>query len=117
LNTVAGLRAPHAGEVLLQGKPVARWPLQQAARLRGLLPQVMHDAFSANALDVVLLGRHPYQERWAWESDADRAAALQALRDVDLEAFAERDVLSLSGGERQRVFLAWVRAPTLRLAY
>jgi iron complex transport system ATP-binding protein len=106
LHTMAGLRAPHTGEVLLQGRPVAAWPLPEAARLRGLLPQVLHDAFSASALDVVLLGRHPYQERWAWESDADRAAALQALRDVDLEAFAERDVLSLSGGERQRVGIA-----------
>ena len=106
LHTLAGLRAPHAGGVLLQGRPVTDWPLFEAARLRGLLPQILHDAFSATVLDLVLLGRHPYQERWAWESDTDRAAARQALRDVDLEAFAERDVLSLSGGERQRVGIA-----------
>jgi iron complex transport system ATP-binding protein len=106
LHTLAGLMRPQGGDVALQGRPLADWPLAQAARMRGLLPQTLHDAFSASALDVVMLGRHPHLERWGWESDADRVLALQALRDVDLEDFAQRDVLTLSGGERQRVGIA-----------
>jgi iron complex transport system ATP-binding protein len=106
LHTLAGLRTPHAGSVALLGKPLGAWPLVQAARLRGLLPQALHDAFSASALDVVAMGRHPHQEHWAWGDGAEHGLALQALRDVDLEGFAERDVLTLSGGERQRVGLA-----------
>ena len=106
LHSLAGLRPPHSGDVVLQGRPLRDWPLAEAARLRGLLPQALHDAFSATALDVVLMGRHPHQERWAWESAADRSVALRALRCVDLEGFAHRDVLTLSGGERQRVGIA-----------
>ena len=106
LHTLAGLRQPQGGAVMLQGKPLPDWPLSQAARLRGLLPQSLHDAFSASALDVVTMGRHPHLERWAWEGDADRALAMQALCSVDLEDFAQRDVLTLSGGERQRVGIA-----------
>jgi iron complex transport system ATP-binding protein len=106
LHTLAGLRRPDAGTLALQGRELAEWPLHEAARLRGLLPQSLHDAFSASALDVALMGRHPHLARWAWESAGDRALALAALRAVDMDAFATRDVLTLSGGERQRVGIA-----------
>ncbi|MFZ2651104.1 MAG: ABC transporter ATP-binding protein [Burkholderiaceae bacterium] len=106
LHTLAGLRRPDAGYVELQGRSLSAWPLAQAARLRGLLPQALHDAFSATALDVVMMGRHPHLQRWAWGCDVDRGLALQALRSVDLEGLAQSDVLTLSGGERQRVGIA-----------
>ena len=106
LHTVAGLRAPAAGRVELQGRPLAGWSPLEAARVRGLLPQTLHDAFGARVLDVVLAGRHPHLARWAWESEVDVRIALDALRAVDLEGFADRDVLTLSGGERQRVGIA-----------
>jgi iron complex transport system ATP-binding protein len=54
----------------------------------------------------VLLGRHPHLARWAWEDDEDRALALAALRVVDADGLAGRDVTTLSGGERQRVGIA-----------
>lgn len=117
LHCLAGLRPAQGGEVRLQDRLLADWPLLEAARVRGLLPQALHDAFSASALDVVLMGRHPHLERWAWESAADRALALQALHCVDLDGFAQRDVLTLSGGERQRVGIAALLAqdPTVLL--
>ena len=106
LQALAGLRTPEAGRIELLGKVLADWPPGESACLRGLLPQALQDAFSASVLDVVLAGRHPHLSRWAWESDADRATALEALRSVDLEGFATRDVLTLSGGERQRAGIA-----------
>jgi iron complex transport system ATP-binding protein len=106
LHTLAGLRAPDAGLVRWQGRPAAQWRADDAARLRGLLPQALHDAFGASALDVVLMGRHPHLSRWAWEDAADRARAAAALAAVDLDGCAARDVTSLSGGERQRVGIA-----------
>jgi iron complex transport system ATP-binding protein len=106
LHALAGLRAPQAGMVRLGGRPLADWPPADAACLRGLLPQALHDAFAARVLDVVLLGRHPHLARWAWEDDEDRALALAALRVVDADGLAMRDVTTLSGGERQRVGIA-----------
>jgi len=106
LHTLAGLQAPAAGSVHLGGRPLADWPAPEAACLRGLLPQALHDAFGAPVLDLVLLGRHPHLGRWAWEDDGDRSTARAALARVDLEGFEERDVLTLSGGERQRVGIA-----------
>ncbi len=106
LHTLAGLRAPDSGNVHLAGRSYAEWSATDAARRRGLLPQALHDSFSATALDVVLTGRHPHLSHWAWESDADRALAQSALDAVDLAALASRDVTTLSGGERRRVGIA-----------
>jgi len=106
LHTLAGLRAPDAGAVQLAGRPLAAWDTTEAARLRGLLPQTLHDAFSASALEIVLMGRHPHLSRWGWEGEVDRDMAVAALAAVELASVAERDVVTLSGGERQRVGIA-----------
>jgi iron complex transport system ATP-binding protein len=106
LHALAGLRAPHAGTVHLAGRPLAACSAADAACLRGLLPQTLHDAFSASALDIVTMGRHPHLARWAWEDAQDRTIALAALQAVDLAPLAAHDVTSLSGGERQRVGIA-----------
>ncbi|WP_179401609.1 ABC transporter ATP-binding protein [Burkholderia guangdongensis] len=106
LATLAGLHAPAAGRIELDGRALAAWPPAQLAQRRALMPQHLHDAFSATVFDTVLLNRYPYLGGWGWERDGDRAAARAALAALDLDAFAARDVLSLSGGERQRVALA-----------
>jgi iron complex transport system ATP-binding protein len=106
LSTVVGLRGVDGGEIRFGGRSAEHWSALEAARMRGFLPQSIHDAFSASVLDVVTLGRHPYMSRWAWEGEAERRMALAALEAVDLADMADRDVTTLSGGERQRVAIA-----------
>ncbi|MBI5912429.1 MAG: ABC transporter ATP-binding protein [Betaproteobacteria bacterium] len=106
LHALVGLRDTQGGAVYLAGKKPGEWPAAEVARLRGFLPQTFHDAFSASALDCVMLGRHPHLSRWQWEGEGDREIALASLALVDLDGFGQRDVLTLSGGERQRVALA-----------
>jgi iron complex transport system ATP-binding protein len=106
LHTAVGLREPQGGLLRLAGKPLADWPADEAARQRAFLPQTFHDAFSAEVLESVMLGRHPYLSRWQWEGEEERTIARTALQAVDLAGFECRDVLTLSGGERQRVALA-----------
>ena len=106
LHTVVGLRESQGGVVELAGRALRAWSPGEAARLRGFLPQTLHDAFSASVMDNVMVGRHPYLARWQWENECDREIALAAMRAVDLAGFEQRDVLTLSGGERQRVALA-----------
>ncbi|GAB7522471.1 ABC transporter ATP-binding protein [Paraburkholderia sp. 2C] len=108
IATLAGLMRPAAGHVEMDGARVADWSPAHLAQRRALMPQSVHDAFSASVLDVVLLNRFPHLTGWGWERAADRAAAQAALALLGLADFARRDVLSLSGGERQRVALAAV---------
>ncbi len=58
------------------------------------------------ALEVVKLGRIPFQGFWGRETIADLGAVECALRSTDALRFANRQISALSGGERQRVALA-----------
>jgi iron complex transport system ATP-binding protein len=106
LRTMAGLRKPDGGRVAIDGRSLDDWPLGALARQRAYLPQGRNDAFSYRVLDAVLTARHPYHDSSYWESEADRAAAWDALALVNVAHLGERDLRSLSGGERQRVAIA-----------
>jgi iron complex transport system ATP-binding protein len=106
LHTLTGLHRPTHGTVALAGLPLGDWRPGDAARIRGFLPQFIHDSFAVPVVDIVLMGRHPHLSRWRWEGDDDRALALAALEAMDLASVAARDVTTLSGGERQRVAIA-----------
>ncbi len=58
------------------------------------------------ALEVVKLGRIPFQGFWGRITKADLGAVECALRSTDALAFSNRQIAALSGGERQRVALA-----------
>lgn len=115
LRALAGLRKPDGGGVNIDGRAVADWPLADLARARAYLPQGRSDAFSYTVRDAVLTARHPYQDAAYWESNADQAAAQDAMARLDVAHLAERDLRSLSGGERQRVAIAAVLAQDARL--
>ncbi len=106
LRTLVGLRPADGGAVLFNGRALADWPLLDLARQRAYLPQGRNDAFGYRAIDTVLAARHPYHDTRYWDDDADYRAAHAALRELDVDHLAERDVRTLSGGERQRVAIA-----------
>jgi iron complex transport system ATP-binding protein len=115
LHTLAGLRRIDGGAVALAGRPLAQWPLADAARVRGFLPQATYHAFPMPVLDAVVMGRHPHLSRWDWESDSDRERAREALSEVGLADLETRDITTLSGGERQRVAVAALLAQDVPL--
>jgi iron complex transport system ATP-binding protein len=108
LHTLAGLRAPAAGQVAIAGRALADWPRRELARQLALLTQVSEDPFPNTALETAVMGRHPHIEFWRWESDSDYERARAALEAVGLAGCDARDVQTLSGGERRRVAIATV---------
>lgn len=103
LECLAGLLAPDAGAVSLDGWPLASLQPRRRAREIGYLPQDGQIAWDIAVRNVVALGRLPH-------ADAGDAAVDAALATLDLEAFASRPINSLSGGEKARVLLARVLA-------
>ena len=106
LRTLAGLRTPDRGTVLLRGRAIGDWPLPELARERAYLAQSRSDPFAYRAIDTVLMARHPYQAGRYWEDSDDLRIAQDALHAMDVLNLADRDVRTLSGGERQRVAIA-----------
>lgn len=117
LHTLAGVRPPAAGVITICGTALAEQSTRQLARQRGLLFQQQNDAFPASVLETALVGRHPWLDRWSWESTSDARLARQALAAVSLNGLEQREVHTLSGGERQRLAIATLltQAPQLAL--
>jgi len=110
LHTLAGLRAPAAGRVLLERTSVNAMPRRRLAQRLGLLPQDNQDPFPATVMETALMGRHPHIPAWRWEDETDHRIAAEVLAELDLAELAERDVGTLSGGERRRVAVATLLA-------
>nr|WP_315475508.1 ABC transporter ATP-binding protein [uncultured Undibacterium sp.] len=106
LRCIASLRDSDGGLIKLDGKRLQEWGIEELARERSFLSQSRVDAFAYRVIETVLSARHPYHDTHYWESAQDQDIAMQALRLLDVEELAQRDVRSLSGGERQRVAIA-----------
>jgi manganese/zinc/iron transport system ATP- binding protein len=103
IKAALGLVPRAAGNIMFFGKPYSH------VRDRvGYVPQrgsVDWD-FPTSVLDVVMMGLY---KRLGWfrrPGKAERDAAMHALEQVGMAAFAERQISQLSGGQQQRTFLA-----------
>ncbi len=106
LQLLAGLRAPDAGSVLLQGRALSAWPARERAQRLAWLSQGGEAEGDISARDVVALGRLPRHGLLGASDAADDAAIDAAMAETECSAFAARRLGELSGGERQRVLLA-----------
>jgi iron complex transport system ATP-binding protein len=105
MDLLAGLRRPHAGAVLLEGRRVEEWPAVERARRIGHLPQTVRTQSPMTVEQIVMMGRYPHSNLWT-ESEADRDVVAHAMRECGCLPFRRRRLSTLSGGERQRVLLA-----------
>ena len=100
---LAGLLAPVAGEVTLDGTALAARAPTERAKAIGYLPQAPEIAWDVAVENLVALGRLPWRDRGT-------SAVEAALAALALEPLRYRPASQLSGGERARVLLARVLA-------
>ena len=103
LKLILGLLAPDQGLIRIFGLP----PREAAPRI-GYVPQEirLNKAFPVSVLNIVLMGRMKEYQGWRRFSKQDKAAALQALEQLQVADFRKRRFNELSGGQRQRVLMA-----------
>ena len=104
LNLAAGLLKPSAGEIRIDGQPLAK--LEGAAldrwrgRTVGIVPQKLHLVSSLSVMQNLLLA--PYLA----DLPVDRGRAGSLLQQLGLEEHAEKMPHQLSHGQAQRVAIA-----------
>ncbi len=103
LKVMLGLVKPSRGTVRVLGDTPKR-----ARRDIGYLPQysLIDMEFPMSVWDVVLTGRLGHTGLLKRYSENDKKAAYNALEEVDMLDYRDRQIGKLSGGQRQRVFIA-----------
>lgn len=106
LRALAGLLPLAAGEIRLDGQPLAALSREARARRIAALFQGGGVGWPMSVREIVALGRQPHRRAFAGPSEADRAAVARAMERTDIAYLADRAEPSLSTGERMRTLLA-----------
>ncbi len=93
----------HSDRTLL---PLHQLTTRQIARLISYIPQRSGITVSLSALDIVLMGFHPYLSLLESPGKRHREKALTALETVGLVDRKDQDFLTLSEGQKQLCILA-----------
>lgn len=105
-RTLLGLLPVLAGDVLLDGAPLAGLSRTEAARAMAYVPQVHAAGFAFTVAEVVLMGRTAHLGPFQPPGRADRAAAEAALQGLGIAELAAADYTRISGGQRQLALIA-----------
>lgn len=106
LRLASGELLPTAGTIAVGGLDPARASRRELARRIAVVAAHASVGFGYTVEEVVLMGRAPWLEGYALESDADVEIARDAMRAMDVAHLATRVFDSLSSGERQRAAVA-----------
>lgn len=106
LNLLGGFLAPSAGLVRIDERDVRSYRTRELARKVAVVRQEFIPPFGFTVSETVTMARLPYLGAMAFESQADRLAANDAMEVTGTLRFADRSLGEISGGERQRVFIA-----------
>ncbi|MGN1259695.1 MAG: ABC transporter ATP-binding protein, partial [Alloprevotella sp.] len=106
LRTLAGLQPALAGQVELDGQPLAAYTPRALARTVGIVLTKRVEALHLSVRQVVEAGRMPYTGLTGRLTSADTHAVEHAMELTRTTGFADRMIHTLSDGERQRVMIA-----------
>jgi len=106
LRALAGLLAPAAGQVLLDGRAVSEWRAGERARRLAWMAQQGEVTGELSVRETVELGRIAHLGLGGSPGAHDAQVVDAAMRQTECQAWGRRRLHELSGGERQRVLLA-----------
>lgn len=115
LKTFAGLLAPVAGEVSLEGKSLTEWAPRERAQEISLVRMSSAVPPRMSVSEFVRLGRSPYSGIFDSRTEADNRIVEESMELLDVASFANRPIAELSDGERSRVFLAEAVAQQVKI--
>ncbi len=105
LSCMGHLNKNYGGEVLLDGKNIARMSEKEIARRIAWLHQSGGEALPFSVREFVSLSRYPWQS-FGNAGEDDRRIVENAMETAGVASMSSRRLDTLSGGERQRALLA-----------
>ena len=106
LKTLNRIKNISEGEILIEGKSIKDYKEKDLAKKISFMNQNTNLAFDFPCIDIVVLGRYPYLERFEEYGKSDIKIAEKYMKLTDTLKFKDKSILEISGGERQRVIFA-----------
>ena len=108
LKTINGINQIKSGNIFFNERNIREYKEKELAQNISFMNQNTNLGFDFPCVDVVVLGRYPYLERFQEYGKKDREIAERYMQLTDTLKFKDKSILELSGGERQRVLFAKV---------
>ncbi|ADQ45703.1 ABC transporter related protein [Caldicellulosiruptor kronotskyensis 2002] len=110
IKALAGLVKIFEGKIYFDNMQLSQLSDIERAKLISYMPQHVFSNFPFTVLDVVMMGRFPYEKSKFLNSKESRTIAEKKIKQVELSSKKFSSILRISGGERQRTSFARVLA-------
>ncbi len=106
LKNISTYLRPQKGSILLNSIDINSFPRKEISKNISVVPQNTSLEFDFKVKDIVMMGRHPYIDRFRGETSQDIKIVEKAMYYTNIIMLSHRMFNELSGGEKQRVILA-----------
>ncbi|HLR11161.1 MAG TPA: metal ABC transporter ATP-binding protein [Sporosarcina sp.] len=106
IKILLGLLKPDSGTVKLFGEPIDTFQHRELIGYVSQKSNSFNSGFPATVLEVVRSGLTRKKGLFKRFRKEDTEKALEALKVVHMDAYADKNIGELSGGQQQRVFIA-----------
>lgn len=106
IDILCGIRNPDRGTLLFKDKTLHSISRRDFAKQVALVPQEFDTGFGFSVEEIVLMGRHPYIDRFGSPSQQDWQAVENAMENIGISELRDHDIGRISGGQKQRAIVA-----------
>lgn len=106
LRAIAGLNTDYQGEIEICGHNLRTASPMTIAKSLSYVSTGRQRISAMRCSDIVAMGRAPYTNWIGRLSEADKAAVADAIADVGMTEYSQRQIDTLSDGEYQRIMIA-----------
>ncbi|MBQ6189548.1 MAG: ABC transporter ATP-binding protein [Bacteroidaceae bacterium] len=106
LRTLAAFQPALSGEMWIGERKLTEIPPRQLSTMIGIVLTERIRTGGITVRDMVEMGRSPYTNFWGRLKEEDNREVDEAMQQVGITQFADRQISTLSDGERQKVMIA-----------
>lgn len=105
LDVISGFTPPDQGEIKIGSQTAASLSKRALAQSMALVSQNYRVNFPFSVKEVVLMGRHPYIDRFAHPGKKDIDMADRVMEETGIAGMKDRKITELSGGKSSGAYL------------
>lgn len=109
LRTASNLLKPYHGAITIDDKDITVFQNKELAKKVSFLPQ-LRTVPNITVYNLVMHGRYPYLGFSRTPQKEDKEIVEQAITNMSLNKYINKNIRELSGGQRQKVYIAMVLA-------